>query len=191
LKRTSVAALALGVLLAAFEAHAQEKGDISVFGGYSPYLFENKAGNKGWNASLEGNVFRHMALVADVSGHTAPASDFSLLFGPRYVHTIRNRVTPFVHFLFGLEHESRQATITGLFSPIIYEPKNSFALGLGAGVDVKVSDRLSVRVIQLDPIIFFNNNFLFGWDGHLRASLGVVLRLNKASNLSFSSQQSF
>ena len=47
---------------------AQERGEVSVFGGYSysPELFDSQ---NGWKASISGNVMTHLALVGDFSGY--------------------------------------------------------------------------------------------------------------------------
>jgi hypothetical protein len=180
MKRVLVLTLACWIFMATFQTHAQEKDDISLFGGYSSYLFE-KDGNRGWNASLAGNLAKHLAFVVDASGHRKPASDFNLLFGPRYIHMIRNRVTPFTHILIGLEHESRRAHFSGLFSPISYRPNNAFACSLGFGADIRVRNWFSVRAFQLDVLVFKANGFPINLDGYLRASFGAVFRLNKAA----------
>jgi hypothetical protein len=95
--------LACIALIAPYAVKAQSRGNISVFGGYS-YLNQALSSKHGWNVSLAGNVTRHIALVADFSGHSGSISwfqnsdkysDYSLLFGPRYVHTIGKRWTPF------------------------------------------------------------------------------------------------
>jgi hypothetical protein len=182
MKRKLLLALACLALMATLESQAQEKGDISTFGGYSHYIVD---GNNGWNVSLAGNVTKHLALVTDASEHFKSANyakkDFSLTFGPRYIHTIRNRVTPFAHFLFGLEHESPRARYEGLFSKPSYRALNALVYIIGGGADVRISNRLSVRALQIDLGCYKNSSSIIGLDGYLRASFGVVFRLTNAS----------
>jgi hypothetical protein len=204
----SVLILSLWVLATPFEAYAQEKGLITFYGGYSRAVADYDE-SRGWQVSLAGNVTRHFALVADASGHANKSStnfnaygyfingtyaygtyasrkefrDFNLLFGPRYAHTIGNRVTPFTHFLYGLEHVSRQYTATFESAAVSNERNfvNKWAFLLGGGVDIKVNNRLSVRALQLDLLAFKDQGQAFGWDGYVRASFGAVYRLSKSA----------
>jgi hypothetical protein len=187
-----VSLLVFWVLMTAFDAYAQEKNDISIFGGYSYIVYPKLSGCRGWNASLASNVKKHLALAADLSGQYQSRNsanglsrgkyrDFSFLFGPRYVHSIRNRVTPYAQILFGLHHRSDQGTDTLWGMTYRYmNSLNAFAVAIGGGIDVRVNDRFSVRVLQLDGIMMRNNRFFLGWDGYGRASFGAVFHLNKS-----------
>ena len=163
-----------------FAAKAQERGEISVSGGYSQQ-WELFAAMHGWDASVAGNVMKHLALVADISGYYNSATfyqtqykyrNYSFLFGPRYLHTIGSRWTPFAHFLIGGYRQTQHAS----GSP--YDSRsnsgNCFALDLGGGFDIRVSNRFSIRPLQLDLERISNrdSNGYFG-----RTSFGVVYRL--------------
>jgi hypothetical protein len=179
------------MLIAPFTAKAQDRGEISVFGGYSHAW--NASTNHGWNTSIAGNVAKHLALVADFSGsyRTIKSSgyfqsedqyrNYSFLFGPRYVHTIQKRWTPFAHALFGLERETAKGRYTSGTTTISYGPyaNNVFALAIGGGIDLRVNDRVSVRALQFDGVGLTDNGF---WGYYLRASFGVVFRLTGLPN---------
>jgi opacity protein-like surface antigen len=169
------------VTVAPSAADAQDRGEISVFGGYS-YLYHLFSAQHGWNASVASNVTKHIALVADFSGHYGSETylesenthrDYSFLFGPRYVHTIGKRCTPFAHALIGNYRETHNTS--GL--PAAYNrsiSKNRLALGFGIGLDIRVSDRISIRALQLDIVSIENSGF---GDYYGRASFGAVFSL--------------
>lgn len=58
------------------------------------------------------------------------------------------RVKPFTHVLAGIVRQNAKLKDDGVFVDDFIQ--NSFSMVLGAGVDVKVSDGVSVRVIQFD-----------------------------------------
>jgi hypothetical protein len=165
-------------LLVPLAANAQDRGEISAFGGFSGLaeLFDT---NYGWNASVAGNVTRHLALVADLSGYygsgtkgwfSSPVDHaYGLLFGPRYVHTIGERWTPFVHAMLGPYQEAGNSIgFSGSGS------RNLLALVLGAGLDIRANSRISIRALQLDMMRVRNRNYD---DARGRVSFGVVFHL--------------
>ena len=104
----------------------------------------------GWNASLTGYLYKSVGVTADFSGHYAShivfdpvvgGHRYSYLFGPSY--GFRGRVgTLFVHALFGqISQEWNQ------LSNLNYR---KFAWAAGGGLDVNVSRRFSMRLVQLD-----------------------------------------
>jgi hypothetical protein len=174
-----------------FTAKAQEKGEISVFGGYSYRWNTNE--NHGWHASIAGNIARHLAIVGDFSGHYGSNSyagyafqtgdrsrGYAFLFGPRYVHTIQKRWTPFAHALVGVERHSSEGWYSwgGETNKISYgpNPDNVFAVAFGGGLDINLCRRISVRALQVDGVGIADGGF---WGYYVRASVGVVFHLNK------------
>jgi hypothetical protein len=160
---------------------AQERGEIGVFGGYArSYMttFPN-----GWNASIAANVVKHLAVVADFSGYSRSESNSSytskykshnFLFGPRAMATIENRWTPFVHFLAG----NYRYTYARAESPNDSSSRSELEMCIGGGLDIKVSDRLAIRPIQVDLMKMGNGDR----SGHYgRISFGGVLNLRKGS----------
>ena len=112
----------------------------------------------GWQASGNYNVTHHLAIVGDFGGQYktvvgASANQYQFLFGPRIIFR-GNRATPFVHALFG-EMRSPAAivpstTVLGLTTPAVTVSGSGFGMGLGGGLDINVSNRLSLRVPQFD-----------------------------------------
>jgi hypothetical protein len=171
------------LLLIPFAAEAQERGDINAFGGYSEQ-FEGLSTMHGWNASVAGNVVKHLAVVADFSGYYNTRTylgaehkdrDYIILFGPRYVHTLGSRWTPFAHVLIGnyrnIQSTSGSSYDNGSIS------KNSLALDIGGGLDIQVSNRISIRAIQLDVARISRDA---SHDHYGRISFGAVFRLSGA-----------
>jgi hypothetical protein len=172
-------------------ARAQDKGEISVFGGYSHSW--NISANQGWNASIAGNVAKHLAFVADFSESNGSVKysspnfrsednyrNFGFLFGPRYVNTVRKRWTPFAHALFGLERLRTEGQGTSGLTAFSYGPfaENAFAAAFGGGIDIRLNNRVSVRALQFDGVGIDNNGY---WGYYLRASFGAVFRLSGGS----------
>ena len=157
--------------------NAQDVAKAEVFGGYS------WAGSNfhGWNASVTGNVTKRFGVVADFSGHYGSELEGSLriqedahsfLFGPRFSFRGK-RVTPFVYALFGATRFHQSAIIAG---QKLSESDTGFSSAIGGGLDVKLNDRLAIRVFQLD---YFRPNFFGESHNRGRLAIGVVLHLGK------------
>jgi hypothetical protein len=171
-------------------ATAQERGEISVFGGYERTWATERY--PAWHGSIAGNLTKHIALVADASGRYM-ASSYSLpgyqseeqsrnhtfLFGPRYLRTIKGRWTPFVHMLVGLERQTYKGWYDIGSTSNSYGPnsQNLFALAFGGGVDFKIKNRLSLRPLQFDVAGISSQVFSPCWGHYLRTSFGAVIRL--------------
>ena len=175
--RISLLFISFLVLMMPFTAQAQERGEISVFGGLSGTT-DLWDGKNGWNVSLAGNATKHVALVADISGHyssgstgwwfgSAPSHSYSFLFGPRYVHTFGQRWTPFAHVLFGAYSETAQGI-----------SRTMPALAFGGGLDIRIADWLSVRVPQIDLVKAKDKDRRFDYG---RIAIGAVFRLRGTS----------
>ena len=182
------------VLFAAIPAHAQSdypRGE--VFVGYSHFsydvninnpfdtggnpVFQQNEGVHGVGFSGAANLTRNFGVVADFSYHRktfgVPGGDirfhtFNFLFGPRL--TARgHRVEGFAHALVG--------GIQRKFDD--FDSNVNLALGLGGGVDVKVSHGFGIRLVQLDYIPFRDQNpFTLEneWRHNLRVQVGATLR---------------
>jgi len=160
----------------------------------------------GWNAAAQVNVNRWVGIKADFSGHygkpltlsssaqsfldslgiTIPfpnARSYSFVFGP--VITSRGkRATPFAHALFGVNRVSTDAipiTVSGIGTVTIPSASDdAFAMAFGGGVDVRLTDRFSVRLGQAD-YLYTGHDFSFGAPGvashqnNYRFSAGIVI----------------
>lgn len=174
---------------------------VEFFGGYSyaradvTGIAQNRISLNGWNASITGNTNRWFGFKFDFAGHygtskiAAPgvvcpptclpafrinnhAHEF--LFGPQFTYRT-NKIAPFAHVLFGLEHVSAR---TNLPLPLPLPPfsvstsQNGFAVAVGGGFDISMSKRFAWRT-QSDYLM----TRLFGrTENNLRVSTGIVAR---------------
>jgi len=173
-------------LLSLFGAagYAQDVPKFDVFAGYS-YLRANpdttglsSFSMNGGSASLAYNANHWLSGVADFGGYHAnnilgTGVDGTLstyLFGPKVSYRRDSRVTPFGQVLFGVAH------IGGNNGLGFSSSNNSFAMTVGGGVDVKLSDRFSVRPVQVDYLLTRFNELGAGTQSqnNLRVSTGIV-----------------
>ncbi len=147
-----------------------------VFGGYSYFRGDDTVNGSynlhGWNSAFIQNINQWVGIVADVSGHygspAAPLLDsqrnHTFLFGPQFSMRSHPRVIPYAHGLFGFSHVN--VGLAGVFTSDV-----GLAYGFGGGVDIKISDKLSVRAGQVDYI----NIRLSGLGTHnIRVGGGIV-----------------
>lgn len=104
-----------------------------------------------------------------------------------------NRVQPFAHALFGLAHTRLRVENFGAFGNPPQNlggftvTSNNFAMSLGGGVDVKLSDRVDLRAIQAEynPVFYRSQDFNIGFGNfknlnsradNARISVGVVIK---------------
>ncbi|MBZ5647118.1 MAG: porin family protein [Acidobacteriia bacterium] len=158
------------ILLCAATGFAQEyKADL--FGGYS-YLrsdpgFSLPAGNaSGWEGAFTYNWNNWLALKADVSGHyCCDQTMHNFLFGPQ-INLGHGKLKPYLHGLVGVSH----GTSTGGFSDTV------LGFALGGGIDVKWTERLSVRIVQAD---YLGTRYADATQNNFRLSAGLVYRFGK------------
>jgi opacity protein-like surface antigen len=135
----------------------------------------------GWNASITGNVNHWFGVVADFSGHYGTPSILSLglethvhsfLFGPRFSYRHSERITPYVHALFGASHLNFKVPLIPLETT-----DNAFAMALGGGLDVKVHPHVAIRLAQVDYFMTrFNLFSVIESQNNIRISTGLVFR---------------
>lgn len=162
--------LALLVLGFAVPGSAQDS-KVDIFGGYS-YVrggpgFGLPSGNaSGWEATLSYNWKPWLSLNADIDGHyCCDQTMHDFLFGPQ-INLGHGKLKPFVHGLVGASH----GTSGGVFSDTV----RGFAVG--GGLDVKASDRISVRIVQAD---YLGTRYLDATQNHFRLSVGLVFHFGK------------
>lgn len=90
-----------------------ELAKIELFGGYAYLRADSEHGRanlNGWTISVEGDLNRSVALVADFDGtYRSGQNSHSALFGPKF--TARpGRFAPFVHALAGVVREAEGGT---------------------------------------------------------------------------------
>ena len=154
-------------------AVAQEAPKFEVFGGYS-YLRANPKGGfigsnaHGWTASAAWNWNKWLGVKGEVtgtyccSGNGEKKHDF--LGGPQ-INFRRNKTNFFVHGLVGISRGDAPA-----FSDTV------LAWVGGGGVDIRLNDRFSLRVAQVD---YLGTNYANTWQHHFRYSGGVVIKFGK------------
>ncbi|HWQ31645.1 MAG TPA: hypothetical protein VNQ79_02085 [Blastocatellia bacterium] len=162
--------------------------EIEFFAGYSYTFFaasEGGASLHGWNADVAVFPFKHVGLVADFAGgyisDTLIEDDsvlrgdgrlLTFLFGPR-VRGGNDRVSAFVQGVVGVAHGkvSGSITIPGQPTDRGSLSETAFSLAAGGGVDLKLSDRISLRIFKTEYLLtrFFDFN-----QHSVRASTGLV-----------------
>ena len=191
---TLVAIVAIGCFLFSIPSFAQEViyPKAEVFGGFSisslaapPSLTGLPTSLRetfwGWQASGNFNVTHYLGIVGDFGGQyksiTAPAigttpaislgmNNYQLMFGPQ-ISFRRQKVTPFVHAVFGFDRFG--ASITGVGGST-----TGMGMGMGGGFDINVSDRLALRVPQFDWTPMHIGGVW--WNKQVRIGIGLVVK---------------
>lgn len=162
------AALLVGIfLLVPLAAQAQKN---EIFAGYSFQVMEAHPSGfaviNGWEGSYTYKVSSYFGITADASGDYGTVVNsrmnfHSYLFGPQVQISLSRHFAPFAHALFGVSRESFQSFTT-----------NKFSFADGGGVDYRISESFSIRLIQAD---FITGNFTQS-SPESRFSTGIVLR---------------
>jgi hypothetical protein len=166
----------IGLLVMSIPGWAQESyPKAEVFGGFS--LSSMASGSPsvrnsfyGWQASLNRNLQRRLGIVGDFGAQYKTVagvgiSNYQYLFGPQ-ISLRQEKVTPFVHALFG----ANRTSALGLSS-------TNLALGMGGGLDLNVSDRLSLRVPQFDWTPIHGTG---AWTTNIvRVGFGLVIKVGE------------
>ncbi len=132
----------------------------------------------GWLVSGAGNVTDTLAIVGEFSGAYKTEAEFgveidqyvlTLMGGVRYSQRLA-RVTPFAQFLLGGAGGDRKPAGSDAGGGV------EFASQLGAGVDIRLTDRLAARV-QGDWRRLFSGDEALGFvDGNqIRIAAGIVV----------------
>ncbi len=193
-------AILFAIIILASVAWAQQMPKIEVFGGYQYISFDNKQSipflNVGSRQSLNGfdadiayKPVEHLGLVADFGAgyKTFSVIDFlpslanvklrfyPILFGPR-ISAGSGKARPFAEALFGLGHISIGASALGASTSQSFD---KFTMAFGGGLDVKVRENVSIRVVKFDYMIVRFSESVAGVSltenlNNLRAATGVV-----------------
>jgi opacity protein-like surface antigen len=93
------------------------------------------------------------------------------LFGPRVSYRSYRRITPFGEALFGVAHAGASIAGGSLGS------QNAFAMTLGGGVDYRLTNRFSIRPLQVDYLLtrFPEGTGSNQTQNNLRASTGILI----------------
>lgn len=175
MRRSSGVPLTLALLLlllawARTDAAAQDVPRAEVFGGFSYLRKPIGMGFNlvGWQAGSDINFSKNVALAFDFGGQYRSVfgfyrvSQYEYAAGPRFKYR-RGRTAFFVHGLVGGDYE--QSTAQG-----------AALLGAGGGVDLNVSNRLAIRVMQFDSLHDHTRHF---WGNALRVGIGLVFKAGR------------
>jgi hypothetical protein len=180
--------LSVWFVLQPFTLLAQDYPRAEAFGGYSYFRANPERFNlNGWNASVSGNLGRWFGVVGDFSGHygapsvfgfTVPGvniSSHTYMGGPKFMLHNRGPVTPFAHFLIGVASVNTRAFV-------ISHSYQALAAAAGGGFDIRLSNHLAIRAVQVDYLMTRFETFedqLLGSNGrqnNMRLSAGLVFR---------------
>ena len=166
-------------------------------------FFNHQAGGPaGFEASVIGNLNRHVGIKGDFSIYsnnrqlkggtftscvgtvcTSSTQDFKVdslaayfMGGPEIKGRNRTRLTPFAHALFGLVHSRTEFSTSGTFNLSDKTSETAFTMAFGGGLDIRASQRIGVRMLM-----DYNPTFLKGPEpnarerqDHVRLSLGIL-----------------
>ena len=156
----------VAISIAAFVVPAlaqQETPSVEVFGGYQFSHFTPSINANGWNTAVTGNVNRWFGITGDVSGSYKNGGHmYTYMVGPT-LSARTERVTPFVHALFG-----------GASAGGGGETANAFAMAFGGGLDVNAGNHLAWRMVQADWLLFRSGGETDR--KNVRVSTGLVFR---------------
>lgn len=157
-----------------------ENSNYIKFGGLS--LGEGYATPNGLEISVTRNFTRHIGLKGDFSAHfknksnrgpltlcspacTTATQDaeiktrvYNFLVGPEFKARNSTRLTPFAHVLGGFAHTSANFTTPGsTFNLLLKRSDTGFAMGLGGGLDIRATKRVSFRAqMDYNPVFIQN-----------------------------------
>ena len=158
-------------------------------------IISEREGFNGFEVSATGNFTRYLGIKGDFSGHFKTRNfDFGAFGSPNARIDVESRVfnflggvqikdnssegtfKPFAHALVGVAHARNSFDFNADVCAAVFPspcPADStfsetgFAAAIGGGIDIKASDRISIRAIQIDytPTRLFDStqhNFRFG-----------------------------
>ena len=146
-----------------------------------------RTGQNGVNLEYTRNITRHVGITGDASAHfhrdtnsttggtfTSRRDQYFLLAGLQFKAGNSKRVQPFAHALFGASlFRGFTSDIRTSGNVYTFDDATSFAMALGGGLDVRVSKRIDLRLIQADYAPTF---FGSGRQNNFRLSVGVVFK---------------
>lgn len=154
------------------------------FNGRSVVFEDRRENYNGFHAEFNQNITRHVGIVTSFTGtynnsgyldlrsgrvFGARKQRYDLMIGPRY-NFRGETVTPFIEALAGVTHMrvGFDDTLTNC-----KRAETAFAMAFGGGLDVRASDHIDVRVIQVDYIpTFFNSRR----QDNIRATAGIKIK---------------
>ncbi len=156
------------LVVGSFFVVAEDAPKFDFYGGWnylhlsSDYLYDGINSYKGFGVSGCAYLTPNFGIVGDFSWNNKKwddmdivgvdedsASAYFIMGGPQFVMRSHDAVAPFVRGLFGIAHLKGAYRMNDHWYS---ESANKFCFGFGGGVDVKVSDNVSIRLAQFDYI---------------------------------------
>ena len=151
----------------------------------------------GWNSSATFFFTPRFGLTGDVSGvwrrenqtyfnepYRAQMEIYNFLAGPQVRFVNATRWTPYARAMAGVAYSKNRFGARSATAPFqsFSDSSTDFALGLGGGLDYRISDRVSYRILQGDY------NPIFRRDRTITASDGTTIQISgkTENNLRFS-----
>lgn len=145
--------------------------------------------------SVSGSINQQVIGVPVSGDLEARVRLFNILAGPQVKFRNGSRVQPFVRAMAGVAVSQARVDAGNIriqggdledFSGAVVEDRSTnFALGIGGGIDINVSDKIAIRAIQVDYNPIFGRSFDFGTGvdvaegrriDNARFSFGVVFK---------------
>jgi hypothetical protein len=179
-KLVFIAVCVMGFSVAAI---AEDLPAYELFTGYSYFRFVptgSSADLHGWNVALIFNKNEKAAVVMDFTGNYGKYNDrfnkinnraikaHSFLLGPK-ITLPQGRYSPFIQGLIGVYHLNRGGRQAR-------ETENDFGAAFSFGLDIKASDKISVRPLQAEYVVVRSKGIR---QSDMRVSSGVVFRMGK------------
>ena len=167
-------------------------------------FFDRRKGIHGFNAAVTGYFGSYLGLTGDFSfNQTTDENDFTggrdaletrvvyFMAGPTLKANNTNRFQPFARVLAGGAHTrfeaSTERTVSGGTSRTSFDVSSTdFAMAVGGGLDVRLSDRVSLRVIQIDYAPVFLRDRSISVLGQAGAVQTFTLEGQRQDNIRFS-----
>jgi len=200
MKKRILGAALLLMLPLALRAQDIPQAELSV--GYSLLRYSTlgfvdlKTTNHGWNVSIAPNINSNLALVFDFAGHYGTFDenvsafeqlkfefqDHSVMAGPRVSETVAGRWKPFAQLLVGYHRLNVDVTDQFLsFAPDFdADTSSGVSLTLGGGLDLIASERIALRLFQLEYAVQHLKDLGDRIEG-ARIGAGIVFRLGSKS----------
>jgi hypothetical protein len=146
-----------------------------------------RRGQNGVNLEYTRNVTKHIGLTADASAHfhrdsrsasggtfTSKRDQYFLLGGLQFSAGEGKGVRPFAHALFGASlFRGFTSDIRPSGNVYTFDDATSFAMAFGGGLDIRISKRIDLRLIQADYTPTF---FGSGRQNNVRLSVGIIFK---------------
>jgi opacity protein-like surface antigen len=147
----------------------------------------HRTAQHGVNLAYTRNITSRIGLVLDASAHfhrntlntgvatfTSKRDQYFLLGGLQFRARNSGRVRPFAHALFGASlFRGFTSDLRPSGNVFTFDDATSFAMAFGGGLDIRLSRRIDLRLVQAEYAPTF---FGSGRQDNFRLSVGIVLK---------------